>query len=225
VALGILLLDDGRRSRLIAAGVAFGLAALARQTTLLFPLVVALWLAYGGEHPQTPATPKRRRGTAMALLALSVGPYLAYSLFLRLWLGELSDAGNVSAIPFGGLFHPPWRLGHQGVDIAFVVAPAMIALVALRPSGPLRSAPWLPWLLLAANVLLAVVFFGRLYQTTYTSMSRVATGVMLAALMCLPYVDRLPARRRRWLVATAILAVAPTAVVAVQGFTSLNGPG
>jgi hypothetical protein len=213
VALGVLLFDDGRRSRLVAAGVAFGFAALARQTTLLFPLGLALWLAFSGAGWRK----------ALALVALSAGPYVAYVLFLGGWLGSVSDGNNLSPIPLLGLFHPPWRLDHQGVTLVLVVVPTIIALIALVPREPLRSRAWLPWFLLLANALLSLVFFGKLYTVTYTSMSRIATGMVLASLLCLPYVERLSARRRAWLVAAAALGVVvPFPLIAVQGFASVS---
>jgi hypothetical protein len=226
VALGVVLLDKGRRPLPVGAGVAFGLAGLARQTTLLFPLGFALWLAVGRGSSQESQPPTRRRREALALLLLSLGPYLAYSLFLRVWLGSMSGGNNLSPIPFAGLVHPPWEIDHQGVTLVFVVLPALIALVALVPSGPLRSPPWLPWFLLLANILASIVFFGRLYEASFTSMLRIATGIMLAALLCLPYVDQLSSRRRAWLVAAAAVAVGLAfPVMAVQGFVSLKEGG
>jgi hypothetical protein len=226
VALGVLLLDNGRRSRPAAAGVAFGLAGLARQTTLIFPLGFAIWLAFRAAGPQVSPTPRLGWRKALMFLALSLGPYLAYSLYLRLWLGSLSGGGNLSPIPFLGLVHQPWELDHQGVTLVFVVVPALIALVALVPSGPMRSPPWLPWFLLLANVCASIVFFGRLYEASFTSMNRIAIGIMLAALLCLPYVDRLSARRRAWLARAAAVAVGLLfPVMAVQGFVSLMEGG
>lgn len=48
----------------------------------------------------------------------------------------------------------------------------------------MRSPPWLPWFLLLANILASFVFFGRLYEASFTSMNRFAIGIMLAALPC-----------------------------------------
>jgi hypothetical protein len=211
VALGVLLLDGLRRPRPVAAGLALGLAVLARETAVVFPLVIGLWLVLRGE---------RRRGAA--LLGLGLVPYLAWIVFVRLWLGEASTAGNLTPIPFLGLFHGPFKLDHQGVSLVFVIVPAAIALVALWPSGRWSSPPWLPWMLLVANVLLQIVFFRLLYTNTYTSMGRLATGIMLAALLALPFAHALSAQRRRWLAGAAALAMAPLPVVAVQGFASLS---
>jgi hypothetical protein len=99
VALGILLLDNGRRPRPAAAGVAFGLAGLARQTTLIFPLGFALWLAVTAAGPQGSPTPRLSWRKPLVLVALSLGPYLAYSLYLRIWLRSLSGGGNLSPVP------------------------------------------------------------------------------------------------------------------------------
>jgi tryptophan-rich sensory protein len=225
VPMAILVLEGRGRWRLPAAGVIFGLAGLARQTTLVFPLVYALWIAFNGdvEGPNGAGRgPSRRR--AAALLALSAGPYVAYTLFLLGWLGSIGTGGS-SAIPFAGLVHPPFRPSRQGIDLVFVVLPAIVALAAFLPRRPFSRPSWLPWFLLLANFLANVIFYGNFYRSTYTSVSRVATGIVLSALLCLPNLREVDERRRTWLAAATIVSMSLTPIVAVYGFTNVGAPG
>ncbi len=224
VLAGLVLLDRPGRGRLVGAGLVFGLSGLTKQTTLVFPLVLALWMILGGQCPgqQSPAWGSRWK-RPLLLASLSLLPYLGYSLFLRLWLGSLDDGGDVALVPFQGLVHPPWRLGHQGLAIALVILPTLVALIVLLPRRPLRSYAWLSWTWLLVNFLGAVVFFGRLYTNTYPSHSRIAIGIVLAAVLCAPYAQRLSQRRRTLLVGLAALSLAMTSVVAVRGYVSLTG--
>ena len=219
-----LLLDTGRRWRVPAAGIVFGLAGLARQTTLVFPLVYALWLAFRGEVPGSSAgqgTASWRRGAL--LLGISVAPYVAYSLFLLDWLGSLGT-GASTAVPFGSLIQPPFDLTRQGLELVVVIAPAVVVLVAMFPRRPFGDPLWLPWLFVLANFLVNVVFYGDYQHTTYTSVSRYGIGIVLSALMCLPYAGRIGERRRAWLAGATAVAMILLPVVAVYGFTNATAP-
>ena len=225
VPIAILVLESRERWRLPAAGVVFGLAGLARQTTLVFPIVYALWIAFRGDPEAPDGTgrgPSWRR--ASVLLGLSLGPYVAYSLFLLEWLGSIGTGGS-SAIPFAGLVHPPFRPTRQGIDLVFVVLPALVVLAAFRPRRPFSRPGWLPWFLLLANFLANVIFYGNFYRSTYTSVSRVATGIVLSALLCLPNLSEVDERRRTWLVAAVVVSMSLTPLVAVYGFSNVSAPG
>ena len=82
----------------------------------------------------------------------------------------------------------------------------------------MRSRAWLPWFLLLANVLVAVVFFAKLYIGTYTSEIRHATGVLLAGLLCIPYLSSRSSRRRAWLIGAAAVTLGLFPVIAVHGW-------
>lgn len=75
-----LILDLPVRWRYVAAGVVFGLAGLARQTTLVFPLLYAAWLAWDGEFAGRANAPRRRRLRDAAVLAV-----LAVARTSRIW--------------------------------------------------------------------------------------------------------------------------------------------
>jgi hypothetical protein len=223
VAAGLLVLETGSRWRWALSGLVFGLAGLARQTTVLFPLVIGAWLLFArarGEHRTTRSADAR---DLACFIALSLVPLIAYSVFLYAWLGSLSTGGDLTWVPFGGLFHGPLRAGREGVNFVFVLLPVLVALAALAPvhrsTGDER---WLPWLLIVANVLLYVVFYGQLHNATYTSVSRDVIGVVLAALLAIPSARALSEPRARSLAGATALAMVMLPVVAVYGFTNVS---
>jgi hypothetical protein len=219
-ALGVYLFDFGGRRRLLWAGLAFGLAALAREATLVFPFVygVALLLrATSFPPPVGQPFVSVRAGfawlwarlaanwrSATLFGALAAGPILLYKVFLFVWLGSgVPQSVLPELIPFQGLFaHWPFD-GEQVLILEGIVAPGLLALAvavwALRRSA--RSVAL--WALLG-NV---VVFVILLNQSSYSMMAagRVTAGVPLATLFCLPAIDALTKRTRTWLVACGLL--------------------
>jgi hypothetical protein len=213
VALGVYLFDFGGRRRVLWAGVALGLAALAREATLVFPLVFALALAFAGgaEAPahaagephalftfarQRLATNWRR---AALLLGLAVGPFLAYKVFLLLWLGSLGTPASLTpvVVPFAGvLAYWPWG-AEQDIIVGTVILPALVcAALGIWAiwRKRLHAAIWA----LLANVLLFVVMLNpRSYVLDGTV--RITLGVTVAALLCVPAFDQLTRRNRGWL--------------------------
>jgi hypothetical protein len=211
VALGIYLYDFGRQHRVATAGVAFGLAALARETTAVFAIFYAAALLFAGGAPGTSWLARIRAGwrPAMALAGCALGPLVAYKGFLWLWLGSAGVPGGVLPVlvPFGGLFELwPWN-SQQVMGIPVVVVPAMLCAAAgLRALW--RGVRGVQIWILLVHILLFVVLLP--YSTYYDifSTDRVAAGVMLAALYCVPIMDQVTARSRSWLLASAGLWLA-----------------
>jgi hypothetical protein len=221
VALGVSLFDFGGRRRVLWASVAFGLAALARESTLVFPLVYALALVFTGSGAASAHSPGRlkprlagglrmllasaRERTAQnwrpmaVLLSLAVVPFALYKLFLLLWLGSLGTPASLTpvVVPFAGVLAQwPWG-DEQGIIVGTVILPALVcaglAIWAIRR----RLADAATWALLA-NVLLFVVLLNpRSYVLDGTV--RITLGVTLAALLCVPVLDLLTRRNRGWL--------------------------
>jgi hypothetical protein len=108
------------------------------------------------------------------------------------------------------------------VVVGFIVVPALIwALVA---AGRLKqNAGRLEMTCVIANVLLATVFAGPSIMEAYTSAGRASTGVVLSAVLCVPYLVRqLPRRALSWLAAACGLWLVIFPVVVAYGFSNLR---
>jgi hypothetical protein len=216
---GIYLFDYGGRRRLLWAGLIFGLAGLARQTTIVFPLCLAAATLTSGES----ATPFRDRARAnfaraAAFGMLAIAPIVGYTAFLYVWLGAVGRGAGLERLPFEGLLTSDWGLARQPVVLVTVVAPALLtsAVVVAAVSSGVRR---VEFAYLLANVLLFVVFLGRLsYRDGYTSVGRVTTGVVLAAVLCLPWLRVLGGNKHRALVGSFALWFSMLPVIAAYGF-------
>jgi hypothetical protein len=199
---GGLLAFGAARSRLVLAGVLFGLAGLTRETTLLFPLAFALCLSLGW------GTEMRRRDIrgAALLTLLALGPYLLLRGGLWIWLGALQTdrEPRLEVVPFRGILEN-WPLDRVELEQLYaVVAPSLLALAAIALTTR-RLTP--VFVALLANVLGLVVFLPEPSYAEIVASSRIALGVVVAFVACLPLV----AREDRVLVAAvpAILWFAP----------------
>ena len=199
VALAVLLLDIGGRHRLVWAGLSFALAILARETTAIFAVVYGVAQLFSGfgklgwrELIRCNWRP------AVLLLAVAGLPMLVYKVFLKLWLGS-TGVGDYSLlqVPFHGLAAQwPWATWTVEECRGIVVPACLLGLLALWALWKRLSSAAL-WALLA-NIAVCVV---QLIPTSYDAFfapARIATGVMLAALFCLPLFDRLTVRREMW---------------------------
>ena len=175
------------RRRVPLAAVLFALAGLTRESTLLFPVALALWLAIG-----------RRRFRDAAMLAASVLPYLALRVGLWAWLGAFGNAQaqRIEVLPFAGLAkHWPWDTLTLE-EIYSVVVPCMLALVV---AVLVRARPgWL--VVLAANVVVLVVFLPEPSYAEYRASGRITIGVVLAFLLCLPRVLAAGRAAQAWII-------------------------
>jgi hypothetical protein len=184
VAVAIYCFDFAGRRRLLWAGVAFSLAALAREVTLVFALMYGLAIF-----------PHSWRA-ALRFLALVVGPLAMYELFLLRWLGQLSAGGGISLLPFGGLLGTgELQLSRQPPEILGVILPAL-ACAALAVRALLRRLIRIEIVTLLANIMVLVVIQPASVYIAYTSIGRATAGVVLAALTCVPYVPQLKLRSR-----------------------------
>ncbi len=160
-----LWLDERHRGAIVL----FALAALSRETLLLFPLTIAAWELWS-----------RRPGLAMRL-TIPVGVYGAWIAIVYLRIGALPvDAreGRLG-LPFVGLFH---AMGHWS-PLSTKVALSMLALTviaAVRLPRPLLR------LLVATHVVLATML-GELVWLSWRDFSRVLLSLaVLGAVGCWP---------------------------------------
>ena len=225
VAIAVLLFDYGGRRRVLWAGLFFGLAALTKQSTAVFALVYAASLVIRADRRGLRERIASGWRDALVLLALALGPIIAWSVYLRLSLGPLK-ADYIEPLPFLGLIESrPWELGRQPPVIVTVVIPAlMVSAVALRALRRHPKQPELHALLL--NVLLFVVLLGGLvYSGGYVGVARNASGVVLAALLSVPYLREVAPESRLLRAAPVVLALALFPVLLVYEVADLNFVG
>jgi hypothetical protein len=163
------------RPRLYAAAACFGLAGATRETTLIFPVVIAAWLVLRD----------RRVRDGAAMLAISLAPYVAVKVALAIWLGSLGQAWerNIEPVPFLGLIHQwPWN-DYSVQQVLAVVVPGLLAC-AVAWWATRRVT--LELCLLAANVLVLVVLLPATSYINYLASGRIATGVVLSFVLCVP---------------------------------------
>jgi hypothetical protein len=201
VALGVYVYSH---SRILSAAL-FGLAVLARETTVIFPVLYVLFLLLDSSVGMTRA---RRLREAGLFAALAIGPALLWQLFLVWWIGEpgWQQATGPVWLPFSGLMELyPFSQARLEV-VQAVVIPGVVCLAAglwamWRERAWRRVEAW-------ALVLNAVVFVLLLPSASLTDLlgsARVAIGVVVAAIFVLPYV-----RGRAWFYFCAALWLVPT---------------
>jgi hypothetical protein len=220
VALAVYLFDYGSRSSLkrtlLSAGV-FALASLTRETTLVFALLYGAALLLRTK----PLAIAVRRAPLFMLVACI--PFALYKVFLWRWLGTVSVPDTVlpQLVPFGGLIARwPWS-GYEVVGIEAVVMPCLLfAWLALRAlwHGKRSVEVWSVLLHVQLfTVMLAPYSFADLLAHT-----RIVTGTILAATLCLPATQGM--RRRGLIVAAVALAwaifIVPWIFIAIVTRTS-----
>jgi len=218
-ATAVYVFDYGPGRRELLAAVIFALAALTRETTAVIPLVFGAALVFGiSRHPDPPpqagegtfASPpphagegeilKRPRanwGRAILFGAIAIGPLALYKVFLLAWLGAGHDIGiPLAHLPFQGLWRwRYWSIPGQTEEVRTVVFPGLIAGgVAAYALWRRRTFAPQVWLL-AVSVLLFIVFLQADAYIEIQAASRVTTGVLLAALLCFPFLAATAARR------------------------------
>lgn len=226
VALAIYLFDQGTRRSVGWAGAGFALATLTRESTAIFGVTYAAASLLGGIARGRVISALAANWRRAALLAtLTLAPYGLYKLFLLRWLGTSGVPATVAPtpVPFAGIFaYWPWRRIALE-QVALVTVPGLLCGAAALWAVWKRAWDVEVWSLLA-NVLLFVVFLNASSYATTDSLLRVTSGVVLAALLCLPVVDRVTGRRRWWfwISATLWLALFPFILAAVSPFGTLR---
>ncbi|HEY69309.1 MAG TPA: hypothetical protein G4O08_01870 [Anaerolineae bacterium] len=177
------------RKRMGWALVAFGLAGLAREAALVFPIGLVLWLWL-----------KRRWRSGAAILAASALPYVGWALWVSRWLGKSPFATTLAkplVIPFAGLFVMEGVEGRVMVGI-WAVLPALIGgaagLVHLMRNRSALESP--EGLLVLTNAALIAILPSPTWVDALAVL-RLGVGLMIALLLWL-------ARARpSWLLFTA----------------------
>jgi hypothetical protein len=203
LALGLLVLDWASPRRVVAAASVFAAAGLARETTLLFPLILAAWEAW-----------RSRRVWLPAVLGLSALPYAVWSAVLLVVLPVAGGRPGLARYPLQGAIAAPQ---YQLFQWVFVVAPLLLTAVVLATTALTRPTTAFT-LLLGAEILLSSML-GPASFGEWTSSSRLQLGVLLAALLARPQL-----RARPLQLAAAALVFAPAVPVYLIMFAQGPGP-
>jgi hypothetical protein len=185
VAAGLLVL---RRRTLLGSALLFALAGLTRETTLIFPVVIGVWLLLA----------ERRRRDGAFLLGVPVVSWIALKAALAVWLGSFGTPAqaHVEPVPFLGLIRQwPWSDFHVQ-ELLAVVFPALLAVGVVWWATRRVS---LELCLLAANVLVLVLLLPKLSYVNYLASGRIAAGVIVAFVLCVPALLRSGAVAQLWL--------------------------
>jgi hypothetical protein len=210
VALGVYLY---KRNRVLSATL-FGLAVLARETTVVFATLYALFLLVGSG-----ASTGRRLRDAALFGTIAIGPAVVWQLFLVSWIGNLGwqQATGPVWLPFSGLL-ALYPLSQPVLEVVqAVIVPGVVCLVAglwamWRMEAWRRVECWA----LVLNALLFVLLLPSASLTDLLGSARVATGVVLAAIYALPY-----AGGRAWFYFCAALWLVPTVTYLLDPLASL----
>jgi hypothetical protein len=186
VAAAALAFDRRTARGLWGAAVLLALAALTRETTAIFAFVAALAVLLGSADPPELSAARRWKHALLFLLA-TIGPLLAWRTIVAGLLDTPAEQldGLTSFVPFHGIADWwPWEDEHY-LELGAVVLPTAVCLAGI-PFLLRAKDGWLAAVLLGLNAAALVVFLPTLVAIDYRGGGRVATGVMLAALFCLP---------------------------------------
>jgi hypothetical protein len=218
-ALGLVLLDLVGWTGVVAAGLAFGLAGLARESTALFAVVWAVALATGragrtgGDQVRADGGPWGTRRSwlqAMVLVVLAVLPIVAWEMVVRMLIGRMTTpaAEFLELRPFGGILHYLPFHGETADVVRSIVLPGI--LCGGVAAWALARRLWYPEVVsLAISSVLFVVFLNRSAYEIMASASRIHLAVILFATCCLPRLQR-AGLGRAWYWASAALWTSTT---------------
>jgi hypothetical protein len=181
VACAILALERWPRHPLRSAPF-FALGMLAREVVLGFLAVAAVAVALRNRAGRRLERSSIR--DAVALVVLSVAPYLAYQLFLRAWLGTGFYEVHTSLVPLKGLTEPIGEVERMR-EVYLVVLPGLFWF-ALAVWVGIRHRLTLPLALVVLNVVLFVVWLPPASYFNYLASGRASTGLVLAAVLATP---------------------------------------
>jgi hypothetical protein len=203
VVVAIYLHDYGPRWRLVLSATFFSLAALTRETALVFAGVWAVGVLLSGDGALAARIAANWR-KSLVFMAIAFGPLLAWKVFLLVWLGSLGLAGVLSPVPFGGV-HYLVRHMVEMEQLRTVVVPAFVCLAAAifaLIAGVRKVEIWA----LLANSLLYMAFLSPAAFEDLSSSGRVTVPIALAAVLAVPSLSQ---RTRAWFWASAALWLAP----------------
>jgi hypothetical protein len=169
VCAGLLLLDE---QHLTWAALLMGLAALSRETAVLFPVgYVGFFLL------------RRQWKEALSFSALGLLPLAAWLAILALIFGKtgVTFTPPFERVPFAGFLSHAQNSGKFLLLLLLVILPTL-GLWLLAGAELVRRRVGQVWLILLAN-LLVVTFLSRDSSNDLISCGRIATGLVLAGML------------------------------------------
>jgi hypothetical protein len=214
VALAIYAFNFGGPRRIIWSALCFALALLTRETVVVFIGIYALSLLFDSARARGWREGVRSNWRRVLIfLTVCAVPYVLWRGFLLAWLGATGIRADLAPqlVPFGGLL-ALWPLtAEQSRTVVVVIVPALICaglgVWALRQ----RIFAVEVWALLA-NVIVFIFMLPKLDYVDFSGTGRITTGVVLAALFCVPAFERLGRWNRWWLALCAALWLSLTAI-------------
>ncbi len=188
VAIALWFFDPKDGRRLAAAAATLSLAALTRETVVLFALVGAAALVHRRIDDRGRRWSWSRWRRPVAFLVVTTAPLLAWKAIVGAVLQEPaqeSPGGAVALIPFYGIAsYWPWGAHHTLVVVSVVVPTVLATAVGLPLLTDMR---WrLCGALLMLNAAAFVVFLPKVVYVDYGAAGRAAIGVVLATICCIP---------------------------------------
>jgi hypothetical protein len=161
------------KERITLSALFMGLAALSRETTILFPLVYMISFFW-----------QRRWSDALRFLVLAILPMVAWYVAIWVIFGKtgLTYAPAFEYIPFGGIFALFWYQPYFWTLIGLMFIPTVVGwFFALREAlhQRWRNSAFFIWVL---NLTL-VTCMSVLSYVEYVSSGRISTTLVLAALL------------------------------------------
>jgi hypothetical protein len=203
LAVAVYFFDGGRR---MWAGLVFGLAALGREQTLVFPALYALRILLEGDLR---SEWRGRTGRFALFSVLAFGPFALWQLTILSWFGSLGFGvgSGFLRLPLSGVYDIYPLPGQKIEVVEAVVLPGticlVVALLAIWRNREARGRVEI-WALAINSLVFATLLFPDILVELFAA-ARVATPIVLAAIYSLPFV-----RRRGWFYVCAALWLAPT---------------
>lgn len=199
---GVLALDLPRPwLRAVVAGLAFSVAALTRETTIIYGLVFAAWILL--QRREWPSI-RSQAGPALLVGLLTIVPYLVWRQLVEHWFPgtmppftlpvfQNNQTPLFEVIPYYGLVR--WFVLPQvdtGVPIgtfAVAIPGTIFGVWVARVLWQARGRFVYGWLYLV-NALVGVVFLQRYSYVDPIANTRTQDAVILAAVLCIPFLYR-----------------------------------
>ncbi|HEX6508464.1 MAG TPA: hypothetical protein VF221_12605 [Chloroflexota bacterium] len=202
VALAVYLFDFGGRNRVLISAAIFALAVLTRDKAVVFPALFSAGLFFQGVWA-SPAADRirmlvRNVPTSAVFLGIAAGPLVLWKLFLRHWMHSMTltqEGGDVR--PFHALAMQSMMNGNTLIVVLTCVVPGVICGAMAVWALYRRQWDVKVWTLLVI-VLFSVVTLDPQFYRDLFGMLRVSSGVVLATLYGLPFIDRATGGKRAW---------------------------